>query len=57
MDDLGPIKQRLTEQALRGAHEIVDHSGSVIGQGLPASASTQVAAWREEWSRGVRRLV
>jgi phosphomannomutase len=56
-DDVESVKGSLREQAQRVAMDVVEQSGAVIGQDLPASDSSQVEAWRAEWSRGVRRLV
>jgi len=55
--DLQSVKRQLREQAHQVATDIVEQSGAVIGQDLPESEFSQVVAWREEWSRGVRRLV
>jgi phosphomannomutase len=51
------VREPLSKSALGVAHEIVDLSGSVIGTDLPSSDQSQVAAWREEWTSGVRRIV
>jgi phosphomannomutase len=55
--DLHAVKGRLTEEAHTAAKEIVDFSGSVVGEDLPESDASRAAAWRMEWGRGVRRLV
>jgi phosphoglucomutase len=55
--DLQSVKGPLTEDAHGVALEVVEQSGTVIGQDLRDSESSQVDAWRSEWSRGVRRLV
>jgi hypothetical protein len=51
------VREPLSAAALAVAEEIVDLSGKVIGGDLPTSDASQVQAWREEWSNGVRRLV
>jgi len=51
------VREPLSAEALALAEEIVNLSGTVIGGDLPASDQSQVRAWREEWSAGVRRLV
>jgi phosphoglucomutase len=56
-DEVGPVKERLSKEALRGAHEIVEYSGSVVGAEAAESDSADMAALKSEWSRGVRRLV
>ncbi len=56
-DSVVAVRKALSERALNVAREIVDLSGTVIGTDLPPSEANQVAAWRAEWSRGVRRLV
>ena len=51
------VREPLSQAALSVAEEIVNLSGQVIGTDLPSSDSSQVNAWRDEWSTGVRRLV
>ncbi|MBV8716236.1 MAG: phospho-sugar mutase [Chloroflexi bacterium] len=51
------VRQPLSTRALDLAREIVDLSGNVIGTDLPAAEQSQVAAWRQEWLSGVRRIV
>jgi phosphomannomutase len=51
------VREPLSAATLAVAEEIVNLSGEVIGGDLPSSEESQVNAWREEWSNGVRRLV
>jgi phosphoglucomutase len=51
------VREPLSQSALAVAEEIVRLSGAVIGTDLPPSDASQVQAWRDEWSAGVRRLV
>ena len=55
--DVVAVREALSATTLGVAQEIVNLSGSVIGTDLPASEAAHVAAWRTEWSAGVRRLV
>jgi hypothetical protein len=51
------VREPLSARTLAVAEEIVKLSGEVIGGDLPSSEAAQVAAWKQEWSTGVRRLV
>ena len=55
--DVRTVRETLAAKALEVAREVVELSGSVIGTDLPPSEAAQVAAWRKEWTGGVRRLV
>src|SRR5205823_5227192 len=47
--EVRPVRERLSQEALRGAHEIVNYSGSVIGADAAPADSADIATLKSEW--------